>query len=352
MPRRASHEHRARETGPYAGTARVVPLPLPVGAEQWVAPDAVRRLIGAWAYSALPEDEHPGAADVRRAIAIASALAEQAHEIIRAPFGSADPDARPGLSAVEIDADALRLGELAGCTGRDAAAAIELLLKSGAVEAAGVGGTGPSTGGGTRVRLVDTVCEAAPAVALIDWRTVRYALGESDLATVAFAAPLAVLREIARASGPIADPTAAPHVRYSVRDLETATLFSRSTVSEALAALERARLVMTEARRGQTLRCVVAPLAFGVRIRSGDGAVPTSAPLEVAALAPTSPPPARERSEATSAPAAATGVVRLGEFGGTPFFAPPGTPVVVTLDDGGRWICQVGPLTLGPLSES
>lgn len=36
--------------------------------------------------------------------------------------------------------------------------------------------------------------------------------------------------------------------------------------------------------------------------------------------------------------------IYLGEFAGTPIFAPPGTPLIVECDRNGRWTCRVGPL--------
>lgn len=59
---------------------------LPSAREHWVAPDAIRRRIAAWAYGALAEAERPGAAEVRRALAVASTIAELAHESARSRF--------------------------------------------------------------------------------------------------------------------------------------------------------------------------------------------------------------------------------------------------------------------------
>lgn len=324
-------------------------LSLSSAGEQWVAGEAVRRLIGAWAYGALPDADRPGSAEVRRAVAVACALAELAHEAARTPFGDQPERA---LWDVEVEPHPTRLADLAGCPDRDASAGLELLRRAGVALAA--------ADGGASVRLSESACEAAPGVARVSWAAVRGALRDTGALANAVGAPLAVVREVARASGPVPDPASAPHVRYSVRELETATLFSRSTVSEALAIVERAGLVTTKARRGQTLRCALTPRAFGLA-----SVTPTDVPRRapVPDLPPESATESVVRRDGSHASAALTevkatpqrpelpeGVVLLGEFAGTPIYGPPGTPLVVQCDASGQWTCRVGPhLRLGPI---
>lgn len=349
---------RARGARPHPGDSRDASvergtdaLILPRAAEQWVSAEAIRRLIGAWAYGALAEADRPGSADVRRAVGIGCAVAELALEDGRSPFS-----ARVELPLWEIDVEvpAARLGELAGYADRDAVAGVDLLRRSGAVLT--------TDERGTRVRLAEAVCAPLPGAAGVSWGAARAALQALGVAVGAMAAPLAVLREVAQASGPVPDPAAAPHVRYSVRELEAATLFSRSTVSETLALLERAGLLATEARRGQTLRCALTPRAFGVATRGGAAGQRAHQMSAVpgAPVSETGTAPATEASGATKAPASIatvqadggqvpSGVVRLGEFAGTPIYAPVGTPISVATDAAGRWICRVGPLVLGPV---
>ena len=122
-------------------------------------------------------------------------------------------------------------------------------------------------------------------------------------------AALAVLAEIGRATGPGGDAGEAPFIRYSVRDVEGATRFSRSTVSMALTALERVGLIAVDTPRRPS------------------PATPADAPSMTS-------------DAAHQAPAA----VYVGEFAGTPIFAPPGTPLIVECGSDGRWTCRVGPL--------
>jgi hypothetical protein len=157
-----------------------------------------------------------------------------------------------------------------------------------------------------------------------------------------------------------------------VRDLEDATRFGRSTVSEAVAALVRARVLDADTRAGHTGRFAVRPSAFGLPDDEPGPATPptstltTSAPLEVpgARAAPGAPgrpgrpevaaaadPTARVAAPVVAGPAAVGAPVLVGTFAGTPIYAPAGTPLVVECDADGRWVCRVGPfLQLGPVA--
>ncbi len=176
------------------------------------------------------------------------------------------------------------------------------------------------------------------------------------------------------------DPNgAAAAVRTSVRDLEHRTAYGRGTVAAALHSLERAGVIAVEARAGRTTRFMICDVAFG----QGDGADPSDlllAPAKRPAPArrneqprkPELPEVARPRSDGSGhsgarGPLIAAGQdtesgrssssagnpVRIGEFGGTPIYAPPGTPVTLECDADGRWSCRVGAfLRLGPVGAA
>lgn len=342
----------AEEQG--SGTAREAPsapsvTPLTGDGDLWASPAAVRERIGAWAYGHANDVERPTAAEVRRALAVAAAVAESAHAVWR------DAGETP-LWEVSIAADEPELARRSGVAPREVAGAVALLLRAGAV--ARTGNSGAVGARGDALRLEREVLEAAPAVVAVDWDGARARL---ELSGAGVAAGLAVLRELARASGPVPDATRAPYVRYSVRELEAATLFGRSTVSDALSALERARLITLDARRGQTMRCALAPAAFGHDAVPPAASAATEAasstiacerppePTAVASALTTSSP--SSSSSASSSSRASVAPVLLGEFGGTPIYAPPGTALVVECDAQGRWSCRVGPLLrLGPIA--
>lgn len=314
--------------------------PLAGGADLWVSPAIVRERIGAWAYAHAAEAERPGAAEVRRALAVAAAVAESAHAIWR------DPEETP-LWEVDVAADEAELARRSRLASRDVAGALELLVRTGVVASTRNPGARSD-----ELRLAHEVLEPAPAVAQVVWDSARARL---EAAGAGAAAALAVLRELARASGPVPDATRAPFVRYSVRELEAATLFGRSTVSEALGALERARLITLDARRGQTMRCALAPAAFGHEL-PGPVAEAPPPPSTTVGDERSQAPAARGRGAAVPplpapTPASSAAPVLLGEFAGTPIYAPAGTPLVVECDAEGRWSCRVGPLLkLGPVT--
>ena len=317
--------------------------PLTGDLDLWVSPAVVRERIGAWAYAHAPEAERPAAADVRRALAVAAAVAEAAHAVWRVP------NERP-LWEVAVPGDEVELARRSGLAPREIAGAMALLLRAGAVVRVGSPGAA-----GARV---DTLCltrevlEAAPAVVDVDWDGARARLETTGTGA---AAALAVRRELGRASGPVPDAALAPYVRYSVRELEAATLFGRSTVSEALGALERAQLITLDARRGQTMRCALAPAAFG---HEAPPPADAAARLSSSTIAQERPPaPTPEVRGVTSAATmiasfrSSAAPVLVGEFAGTPIYAPPGTPLVVECDAQGCWSCRVGPfLRLGPIA--
>ena len=329
----------------------------------WVEPVAVRERIGAWAFGQSRTTGQPSAADVRRALLVASALAEMAHSSPRTADGTSIAD-------VELPAEHATLSDRSGLSTREARAGLGLLTNAGVVVRSGSG-----------IRIAREVLGNCPSLARIQWDAVRGRLRRSD---VGIPAALAVLAEIARATGPVGDDGDAPFIRYSVRDLEGATRFSRSTVSTALTALERVGLIAIDARRGQTLRCALRPTVFGhdsgddgtartADVRHGasthadrliaEPAVGSQQSQRVAVVEARTVVRA-DRSSRSSSPATlaqassiasdivdpALAAVYIGEFAGTPIFAPPGTPLIVECGSDGRWTCRVGPLLrLGPV---
>jgi DNA-binding transcriptional ArsR family regulator len=333
----------------------------------WVEPVAVRERIGAWAFGQSRTTGQPSAADVRRALLVASALAEMAHSSARTADGTSIGD-------VELPADEGALSDRSGLSTREVRAGLALLTNAGVVVRSGSEIRAPT-------RIAREVLGDCPTLPRIRWDAVRGRLRAAD---VGIPAALAVLAEVARATGPVGEGGDAPFIRYSVRDLEGATRFSRSTVSTALTALERVGLITVDARRGQTLRCALCPSVFGHdsddenaavtpadvnhdESTDGDPVVPepalrTQQSRRAAAVKPRQDIrtdwTSRSLSPATSARAPnltsdavdqAPAAIYVGEFAGTPIFAPYGTPLIVECDSNGRWTCRVGPLLrLGP----
>ena len=337
----------------------------------WVEPVAVRERIGAWAFGQSRTTGQPSAADVRRALLVASALTEMAHSSARTADGTS-------IGYVELPADEGALSDRSGLSTREVRAGLALLTNAGVVVRSGSEIRAP-------IRIAREVLGDCPTLPRIRWDTVRGRLRAAD---VGIPAALAVLAEIARVTGPVGDAGDAPFIRYSVRDLEGATRFSRSTVSTALVALERVGLIAVDARRGQTLRCALCPAVFGHD--SGGDSVATRPPdVSCGESTDTNPSVAEavlgpQQNEAVAAVEALAGVradetsrglssatpahvsgmtsgvigqapaaVYIGEFAGTPIFAPPGTPLIVERGSDGRWTCRVGPLLqLGPVDPS
>jgi hypothetical protein len=250
-----------------------------------------------------------------------------------------------------------RLADLAGLAPRDVERALELLQGAGVV--------GRTQGAaGAHLTLDAGVLAPLPAVARVDWPGVRRRLGAIGAGV---GAPTAVLRALAERVGAVDLPPEGPSggdvppVRASVRDLEDATRFGRSTVSDAVAALVRARVLDADTRAGHTGRFVVRPAAFGLPDEEPavDGATGAAAVVSAPGhpyppVAPARPAPVGPPGVPVVAPAggAARSPVLIGTFAGTPIYAPPGTPLVVECDAEGRWTCRVGPLQLGPVGGS
>lgn len=325
-------------------------IPSVSGREQhWVSTAAVRQAIGAWAYSLGAGERRPGPEDVRAALGVACAIHEMALDPARQRWRV--PSAVNALST-SVPEDLEQLAMRSGFGARETARALDLLVAVLAVSRQ-LGAAGAT------VVLADSILSPAPAVAALDWNAVRDRIA---VVGTSLAPALAVLRELAGMQGTLAPQGDFAAVRASVRDLEDATGFGRSTVSEALGGLERARLLDVEARAGRTTRFRIRPAALG----HGDelpqiAAVETQSSDAIAPIHPVLPRDVGAVDAALGASAVGTRVVAplpplpvgaptfVGEFAGTPIYAPSGTPVVIDCDAEGRWTCQVGPfLTLGP----
>jgi hypothetical protein len=331
------------------------------GADLWVSAAAVRQAIGAWAYTRAGGEPHPGDDVVRAAVGVACAIAELAADAARtdAPWAGAGADGPGDALTGAVAADPARLADLAGVSARDAERALAVLDGAGLVRRGGAD---------ARVALVADALAPLPTVARLAWPEVRRRLAAAGAGV---GAPLAVLRAVAERVGAVdlaGGMGTAPPVRASVRDLEDATRFGRSTVSEAVAALVRARVLDADTRAGHTGRFVLRPPAFGL----SDPDPEPVAPPAGARVAPAGPPPpaayqAPPRGPALAGPATvgsppvgsapggqpapAGAPVLVGTFAGTPIYAPAGTPLVVECDADGRWVCRVGPfLQLGPVA--
>ncbi len=358
------------------GAAGSRPRPARAG-DLWVSSAAVRQAIGAWAYTRAGGEPHPGDDVVRAAVAVACALAES----VAAAVGGADAawssraadptDGSDAPLARPVAYDPARLAELAGVPARDVDRALVVLRGAGVVRWTGAGS---GAGSGARVALDGAVLAPLPAVARVDWAGVRRRLAAVGAGV---GAPVAVLRALAERMGAVdlagagaGAATELPTVRASVRDLEDATRFGRSTVSEAVAALVRARVLDADTRAGHTGRFAVRPSAFGLPDDEPGPATPTAVTISALPGVPGAPaahrapvrpggpgvaaaadPTARVAAPVVAGPAAVGAPVLVGTFAGTPIYAPAGTPLVVECDADGRWVCRVGPfLQLGPIA--
>lgn len=328
---------------------------------------AIRQAIGAWAYTRGAGEQHPSGEAVRTAIGVAGAIRELVLDPAHRPWLGDDLASADLTTPVPLELTAL--SERSGVGLREVEASLTLLASARVV-------TLQHGASGATVALSDGVLAPLPAVARVGWPEVRDRLAQ---VAASVAPALAVLREMATQLGAVDDGGTIPPLRVSVRALEDATGFGRSTVSEALGALECARVLDIETRAGRTTRFSLRPAAFGradepprvaddaLGAGQGAGGVTSAAVATVTTTPPSgAATDAATRTEtpawrAPSAPAAALptapvaggAAVLVGTFAGTPIYAPPGTPLVIECDARGRWTCRVGPfLRLGPVDEA
>jgi DNA-binding transcriptional ArsR family regulator len=305
----------------------------------------VRQAIGAWAYSLGAGQRRPSNEDVRAAIGVASAVRELATDSERREWD------RERELAVEIPVpeDLSDIAARSGFTTAEIDRALDLLAAARVV-------TRQIGASAATVSLATEVLIPAPAVAHVDWNAARDRL---HAVRGSIAPALAVLRELAMLGGAFDLGAGLPSVRASVRDLESATSYGRSTVSEALAALDDGRLLDVETRAGRTTRFVLRRAIFGLAddapraavVPEGTDIAPSSATRSVSSAGTSDRPGQPATARVLEAPSVSTSgaVALVGTFAGTPIYAPPGTPFVLDRDAHGRWLCRVGPLVLGPV---
>ena len=354
--------------------APVVPITARDSDDRWVSPVAVRQAIGSWAYALGSASRRPTDAEVRTAIGVAHAICERSVDDGHRRFaqrGTGEEGAGEAQRDRFVPEDAADLADRAGIGRGELEAALAVLVSARAIVRHN-GATTPT------VAVAGELLTPLPAVRRVDWMGAR---GRLRVIGASIPPALAVLRELGVTVGALAVGESPPPVRASVRDLEEATGFGRSTVSDALTALERARLVTAEVRAGRTTRFTLRPVLYGMpdhaaetesvaetggrsfdvpprtgasadrrhdaveRMRSGAGTGRQGRGLEgdvrpFDIIPATSPAPAAQHGAASTL---------LATFGGTPVHAPVGTPVVLEQDEHGRWICRIGPLTLGPI---
>ena len=331
--------------------------------DHWLSSAWVREALGAWAYVRAGGQGLPTPAEVRAAVGVAAALAEHGRarslELAAGGAGGEPTIARP--LSYEVPEDVGGLVDRSGYGAPEVRSALELLAAARVVSRR-TGATTPT------VALDAGALIPAPVAARLGWPHVR-----ARLRTTGGSLPpaLAVLRELAVAAGAPGDAADPPSVRASVRELEDRTVFGRSTVCDALAALERAGALAVETRAGRTTRFVLhaatpgwpslagptaEPTSDAVRARGpiGDTARRPRGPVRsaspVAAAPPTGPSPSTAGEGVPRAPMTAGAPVLIGDFAGTPIHAPPGTPLVLEQTADGGWTCRVGPfLRLGPV---
>jgi hypothetical protein len=168
---------------------------------------------------------------VRAAIAVVFAIAERAR--------AADGDRFWWKTAVT--AEPAEFATEMGFLVAEVEAALQALFEAGVLVEEGKGIT----------LSPDVVCEQ-PAYAEVDWASARERLVQ---ARVGVAAGLGVLRELVRLKPSVGDSA----FSVTLGALQDATLFSRTTVADALAGLERAGVVERGAatRQGVRLRLIL-----------------------------------------------------------------------------------------------
>lgn len=212
-------------------------LSLSQGRDRFVSLAAVHDAIARWS-APLPRSRQPNDADRRAAVACACALSELALE------GAAD--AQWGAAEHGIAEDATAIAERAGLARGHVEPALALLAAAGCVER--ISGARRER----RVWLAADVCGEEPALARVAWAGVRHRL---RAVRASLLPAQAVLRSIARQSGPVAAGAAAPVVACTQEGLAAETLLGRTAVVSALRALTDAGLVARTARRGTWTEC-------------------------------------------------------------------------------------------------
>lgn len=293
---------------------------------------AIHHASGPLAPRRLPGKVSP--AEMRNAVAVAMAISELIRESELAP--------REGGGAIEVPEDPAEISYRAGTSLDETESAIALLFAAEVLARVESNST-------ARVRFVDGMLAEDPTLAQLAWEAIRARL----LAGGASLTPaLAVVRELARATRVVEPEDGSSWAHLTLAKLSERTLFQRTALSTAIAALESADVVERGQRRGQEGQYRLLPPAFG----AGAPARPSEviAPANETAR-PTLPPSAGAAPEASPAPPAemhrdpaGAGVpIRIGDL---PVHVPPGMPVSIELDAQGRQYVRIGAhILIGPL---
>ena len=296
---------------------------------------AIHHAAGPRARRKLPEQPTP--AEMRSAVAVAIAIGE----LIR------ESQMRAGAAfwAVEVPEDTAELSRRAGTSLEETEDAIALLF---AVEVL----TRVESPGVAHVRLAEGVFAEEPTLAQLAWEDIRTRLSAVQASLMP---PMAVVRELARASRVPELEDGSTWVPMTLARLSERTLFQRTALTTAIAGLEEAALIERGRRRGQQGEYRLLPAAFGY-------GVPLTARNHLRSQSPPShtptpdlPPPRTPlptdgiASPPVPVPALPGASVPV-QIGGVPFQIPPGMPVSIEFDrEGHQYVC-IGPhVRIGPL---
>jgi hypothetical protein len=268
----------------------------------------------------LPARRRPSDAVRRSAVAVVFVLAEQVAE--------AHPDFGGEPWTVELPYDPAELVRRTGAPAAEVEEALVLLHDVGCLVSV-------ESGRERRLRLSEALFEDQPAPARLHWQAARQRL---ERAGASLAPALAVLREIAAATGARIGPDGGPPVEISLPRLMDAALFRRTAVSRALADLERSGLIGRAPRAGREHSCRLLPAAFSP-------AEPLPEPLD--SSPPLSFPAAPPPSHSPVLPDATMQAVVSLRFGGSEVRLRDGLACDVHLGADGVPVLEIRPLPPG-----
>ena len=360
IPRRGSGE---------AVASRPAVLPLAGDRSLVVSARAVREGVAAWA-AGQRSGRRPDAAAWRDGVAVASAIAESAAQLLR----SGDARTAPWEVTVPVasePADLMRRSLLPANRVREL---LDVLVSAQVLDLV------ERVGDDWSVRLRSASMETAPVLGAVVWDGVRSRLQGVGGGPSA----LAVVRELARRTSPGA--RAAGHFeRMTVAELCEVTGYGKSALRSGMEACTAARLVdaRTRDRVASYYRLLPgvfsegaaddqgapAPFQHPAPRRSVRGAARTERPHRAADRTPDGATPAASTSPSGVSSSPPSRVIEDGrlsdsptvrtsgqvdpaaviEIGGVPFPVPPGVQPVLEQDAEGRFWYRVGTVRLGPL---
>lgn len=232
------------------------------GADRCASPAAALRLIGQ-STGHLPAKKRPSDADRRVAAAVVAALGEMVRE---------QWDAQEESWRIEVPESATDLVRRTGASESEISAALRLLAETNVVASV-------LAAGQRWLRLSEEAFEEVPALARMDGEAVRRRLESAD-ASVAPA--LAVIRELAVASGGYTDATQpGPWIEASLARLSEVTFFKRTAISKGLSDLEAARLIERSVRSGRQHSYRLLPQIFGADVPEPSAPPRATVPVEI-----------------------------------------------------------------------